>query len=370
MKIICVVSKLKEAIDNGERIITKNLTLPILNNLLLRTEKNNLIVSSTNLEVGVHSWLSCKIIEGGEMTIPAKLLSGIVSNLKNGNIELETKKGKGLIIKADNYKGEIKGQDAQDFPIIPKITKDHHINLSAQELADSLSQVIPFTSISETRPEITGVLFKKEKNQEFISLVSTDSFRLSEKKIFLKNKFKSEEFSFIIPQKTAAEALRLSHGKEEVNIIINKNQISFQFPQNELVSRLIEGNYPDYSSFVPTEFKTELIADREELIKTIKLVSLLSSRINDITFSNNSSKKGMVSVFASDSDLGENSAFLKAEIKGDPLEISFNWHYLLEGLLHTKGKKVIMKFTEKTKPTLVKSTEDTNYIYIVMPIRV
>lgn len=369
MKIICVYDKLKKSVEIAEHIITRNLTLPILNNLLIKTEKNRVIISSTNLEIGIKSWFPCKIIEEGSISVPAKILSGIINNLSQGNIHLTTKKEKTLTITSSEYKGELKGQEAKDFPIIPQLKKDNQFNLDSKDLSSALSQTIPFTAISETRPEITGVFFHKEKNQEFLSLVSTDSFRLAEKKVFLKKEFKTHEFSFIIPQKTAAETLRFLSDTENISVVVEKNQVGYITPQAELVSRLIEGNYPDYTSFIPKEFKTEITIDREELIKNIRLVSLLSSRINDIRFSISSAKPANLMIYASDPDLGENSSSIKADFQGEPIEINFNWHYLLEGLQHIEGKRVNIKFVDSTKPALLRSLSDTSYLYIVMPIR-
>ncbi len=371
MKLICTYEKLKKAVENNERVITKNLTLPILNNILIKTEDSNLFLSSTNLEIGIHSWFSCKVKESGEITVPAKVLSGIISNLSGDNIELTSKKGTTLLISSGNYKGELKGQTSKDFPIIPKVQKRNSIKIKAQDLLQALNQIIPFTSSSETRPEITGVLFKKEKNNQDLKLVSTDSFRLAEKRILLDKNYKNLDFSFILPQRAASELTRLISGKNEVEVSVDNNQVAFKTQQNELTSRLIEGSYPNYDNFIPSKFKTEILLNKNELIKTIRLVSLMSSRINDIKISiDGDGKKANLKAYASDPDLGENSSSIKTELEGDDIEISFNWRYLLEGLQQVEDDKVLIKFTEETKPVLIKSPEDNSYIYVVMPIRV
>ena len=369
MKITCVNSKLKEAVENCERIISRNLTLPILNNIFLRTEKNKIVVSSTNLEVGIRSWFTAKIEEEGEVTVPAKVLAGILTNLSESNIELKTKKETMLGIVSGKYRGELNGQNPKDFPIIPYLKKDQLISFEVKEFSLALSQVIPFTAVSETRPEITGVLFQKEKNQEFLSLVATDSFRLAERKIYLKKEYKKNEFSFILPQRTATEILRLLTGKNETRLVIEPNQVGFETESSEIISRLIEGNYPNYSTFIPKEFKTEIVLNRDELIKNIRLVSLLSSRVNDIHLKIEEEKGGSLTLWASDPDLGENTTTLPVKMTGEPIEINFNWRYLIEGLQNIEGKEVQIKFTDVVKPTLIKSVEDPSYIYIVMPIR-
>lgn len=369
MKVICINEKLKEAVENCEKIISRNLTLPILNNILLKTEKNRVIISSTNLEIGVRSWFTAKVEEEGEITIPARIFSGILANLSENNIELKTKKEAVIGVISGKYRGELNSQNPKDFPIIPHLKKDYLINFEVKDFSSALSQVIPFTAVSETRPEITGVLLLKEKNQEFLCLAATDSFRLAEKKIFLKKEYKKDEFSFILPQRTAAEVLRLLSDKNDVRLAVETNQVGFETEANEVISRIIEGSYPNYASFIPHEFKTELIAGREELIKNIRLVSLLSSRVNDIRLKVDTGKDSSLTLWASDPDLGENTTTLAVKAAGEPLEISFNWRYLIEGLQHIQGKEVQLKFTDVVKPTLIKSAEDPNYLYIVMPIR-
>jgi len=367
MKTICVYNKLREVVDKGERIITRNLTLPILNNFLLIAEDNNLKVSSTNLEIGVTSKFPCKVIENGEITIPAKVFQGIISNLETDKVQIETKKENNLTITTESYKGELKGESARDFPIIPKLKRSLEISFNAQELAKALGQVISFSAFSETRPEITGVLFSKVKKQDFMSLVSTDSFRLAERKVFLTKKDKETEFSFILPQKTSSEILRVLEGEKEIVCVVDKNQIAFELANYNLTSRLIEGNYPDYSSLIPKDFKTEVVVVKEDLTKAIKLVSLLSSRVNDLKLIIKKEKN--VTVYARDPDLGENSTTLAADIKGEPLEISFNWHYLLEGIQHVDGKKISLRLNDNTKPVLIRSLQEANFVYVVMPIR-
>lgn len=370
MKIICAGGKLKEALDYTERIIARNLTLPILNNLLIKTERNGLKVVSTNLEIGVTCWFGCKVLKEGELTVPAKIFYGIVSNLNSDKINLEVKKENTLNINAGEYRADLKGQSAKDFPIIPKLKPDIVLEINIGEFSRALGQVINFVSNSETRPEITGILFAKEKNQTSLRLVSTDSFRLGEKTISVKNEFKEIEFSIIIPQKTAAEVLRVFSGKEgELKIIIEKNQVGFELDKIEIISRLIEGNYPDYKPLIPHEFKTEAIVDKDELLKTIKLISLFSSRINDIRFLISPGKDSKIKAFASDPDLGENSSSINASVSGQALEISFNWRYLADGLAVISDAGVALGFVDETKPCLVRSTQDKNFLYLVMPIR-
>ena len=183
MQIICLQEKLKQALNITERIIGRNLTLPILNNLLLSIEDNKLRISSTNLEIGINCWLIGKIQKKGSITVPAKLISDLVNNLPNKKIELKVKNQQ-LELKCEKFKAVLNGLTAEDFPIIPKIKDKPIIKISGHTLKNSFSQVVEMVSFSESRPEISGVYVKFDKNT--IKLTATDSFRLAEKNFEIK----------------------------------------------------------------------------------------------------------------------------------------------------------------------------------------
>lgn len=370
MNIICSREKLKECLEYTERIISRSLTLPILNNILIKTEKNSLKITSTNLEIGITTWLPCKIIKAGELTIPIKIFYGIISSINSETINLEVKKDNTLSIFTDNYKANLKGEDAKDFPIIPTLKGDFLFEMNSSDLAGALNQVVGFVSNSETRPELTGVFIAKEKDKPELKFVSTDSFRLGEKITLLANDFQKLEFSVILPIKTALEIIRIfSNFKEKIKLILEKNQIKVESDRVEIVSRLIEGNYPDYKKLIPQEFKTEATINKDEFIKALKLVSIFSSRVNDVLFYFSSSISSKIKISAADAELGENSILLDGEVIGENLEIKFNWRYLVDGLTNINANKINLNFIDETKPCLITSPEDKNFIYLVMPIR-
>lgn len=369
MKIICLQENLKNGLNTTERIIGKNLTLPILNNLLLKTDKGKLKISSTNLEIGINYWASGKIEKDGEITIPAKVLSSIISQLPNKKIELESK-DRIIYLKCENYKAKIKGQDAREFPIIPKIQPQAEIEINKAALKSGLAQVAGMAANSEARPEISGILFSFEKNK--LKLAATDSFRLAEKSIFLKTDFTG---SMIVPQRTAQELIRIlsdqadNNKKEEsVKIIMGVNQVMFDLGCIQLVSRLIDGQYPDYQQIIPTSFQTKIIINRDELAKTIKIASLFSSKISDVQLKV-FPQKGIVEVFSQNADIGENRAEIRAEGEGKEAQVSFNWRYLLDGLSNISSDKVLCGLNNETAAAILKPVGGEDYVYVVMPIR-
>lgn len=370
MEIVSNTQKLKEILEYAERVVTRHLTLPILNNFLLKTDKNGITVSSTNLEIGVSSWFACKVIKEGEITVPAKIFYSIISSLGSDRVFLEIKKDNTLNITTDNYKASLKGESAKDFPIIPKLKKDHIISVDSKIFCKSLSQVVNFVSNSETRPEITGVLVSKEKGEKEIKIVATDSFRLGEKSIKTDDSYKDFGFSVIIPSKTATEIIRIfSEMDGDLNLIIEKNQICAELNRTEIVSRLIEGNYPDYKRLIPESFNMQVNIKKDEFLRTLKLVSLFSSRVNDIGLVFNKGKEPKVRIYATDSDLGENSSELDIDITGEDMEIRFNWRYLADGVSGMNSEVISLSFIDESKPCLIKSPQDNTFLYIVMPIR-
>ena len=372
MKLVCLQKNLQKGLNITERIVGKNTTLPILNNVLLETQKGLLSISSTNLEIGINCLISAKIEKAGSITVPAKLFSGFVNNLPNDKIFLELKNNN-LNVKLLNYKAIISGESAKNFPIIPKITGEELFIVNTVILKNGLNQVIYAASFTENRPEINGIFINIIKDK--IIMAATDSFRLAEKTINF-NKKSENNTSFIIPIRSAQELLRILGEKSgEVKLVVNKNQILFSIKDNntdepsvDLVSRLIDGNFPDYKQLIPKDFKTKLIINKNELLNSVKISSVFSGKINDVKFSV-SGAKNEIDVVAKDFSAGENSSKIKGEITGDDLEITFNYKYIIDGLNSLSGENIFWGFNGPTQPSLLRVLDNRDYFYIVMPIR-
>jgi len=365
MEIICLQENFKKGINVVGNIIGKNLTLPILNNVLLTVEKKRLRLVSTDLEMAITHWTPGKVKKEGEITMPAKLLSDFINNLPNKKIEIKTKDNS-LHIKCENFKSVVKGIDSKEFPIIPKVRGGSILKIEALKLKQAFSQVVNFTSLSDIRPEISGVLM--DFNSKGIKFVATDSFRLGEKALSIKNETKT---SVIIPLRTIQELIRIlsEQDKDElVEILIEQNQILFKTPDIQLISRLIEGTYPNYEQLISKQFETNLILDRDEFLNTVKIASLFSSKINDLRLKV-VPKKSLVEIFAQDTEIGENTSELKGEIKGKEVEIIFNHKYLLDGLNNIDSNKVILGLNGETNPGILKPVGDPGFVYVIMPIK-
>lgn len=370
MKILCLYEKLKEAFSITERIVGKNANLPILNTVLIESKKKHIQISSTDLELALVYSIHGKIEKEGKIAVPAKLIAGFINNLScSKKITLEAKKHN-LLIKTEGFKAQILGIDAEEFPIIPQIKKTNPIKLSAQDLVKGLEKMSKSVGISGIRPEITGVLFSYDSKNNTFLLVSTDSFRLSEKKILLAKHIPAD-FSFILPSKTVNEIIRIFGDKKE-NLSFftgDKNQILIEGENIQLVSRLIEGEFPNYQSIIPQKFLFEIVISRMILISKIKAISAFSSRTNDIIFT---FQKNKIEISAKESGSGEGSAemFMENQNITEKLSIVFNWKYLLDGLESIDSDEVAFSFNSSSQPALLKpAISNPDFLYIIMPIK-
>lgn len=376
MKIITLRTNLQKIINLIQRIITKNPKLPILENILIEVENKKIKISATNLELGLNIWLKGKINGEGKVCVPINLISNIINNSKDERIELNTE-NLNLIIKSDNYSAIIKGYDYNDFPIIPNLNtilssikdkeKENILELSTKEIKELISQLENIVTISETHPELSGIYLKFKKNE--IEAVATDSIRLGIKKIKIAENNINK--NIILPLISFYELIQILNLKEHesVKIIINDNQIVFDFDNIYFVSRLINGNYPNYEQIIPKEFNIILKLNKQEFINQLKLVSLFTSNNNDIKLEilNKENKIKLTS----QTQQGSSSAIIKADIEGRGLEgIIFNYKFILDGLNNIKDKNnIIFKIQNESTPILIEGVEKDTFNYILMPIK-
>lgn len=363
---------LKNGISVVERVSQKNLSLPILQNVLVKGEKNFLNLSTTNLEIGIKWWALAKINKEGEITIPTHLFSNIVNFLPNKVIKLE-KKDSALTVECENYYTSLFGLEPEEFPIIPILKEGEKISLNSQKLCQGLSQVVDISSPSVARPEISGVYLHFQNN--LIKLAATDSFRLAEKKIFQEMPL-SKEISLILPRQTAKEILNIFGEKEiGLQVYFSPSQILFEsqmteipHPQIQISSKLIEGEYPNYEAIIPKKSETQIILPKTEFLNQIKSASLFSGKINEVSFKINP-RKGVVEINSQNLELGKYQSEIPAKIKGKEIKISFNHRFLSDGLFQIKTPEVILELTGEEGPAVLKPVGDESYLYVVMPIK-
>ncbi|MDD2766874.1 MAG: DNA polymerase III subunit beta [Candidatus Moranbacteria bacterium] len=383
MKLICTQENLNRIISYLEKVAGKQSTLPILSNFLLETENGRLKISATNLEIGIIGYIGAKIEKEGKIAIPAKLLSNFIHNLPLGDVlELESDT-EGLKIISTAYQTKIKGLDGKDFPIIPEYKEEYFFSFPAQELKRALSRLLFCISVNNARLELTGVHIFFYKDH--IELASTDSFRLAEETIPLVvqgseyDAFLTNNQSLIIPGNTLHEIIHIiTPESKDVKIALKENQIFFEIDGVQIISRIINGKYPDYKQIIPKNFQFQAVFEKESLQRALKIASSFSSyNSSEITLHLQSKEKQCV-VSSESQEIGTNKAILPIEIIKDniePLTIIFNPRYLLEGISALGSEKILFSANDKSTPVelRISDTKNTllteNYLYIVMPIR-
>ena len=375
MKITTLKENLKEGINYVEKVIGKNLTLPILNNILLEADDSFIKLSATDLEIGITYWLLAKVEEKGGISIPAKILSSFINSLPKEKVNINQKELM-VSISCQNYKATIKGFSKEEFPIIPQIKEGDQIEIDGKIFYEGLSQIVSIPVLSQTRPEISGIFVSFTKKS--LKLAATDSFRLAEKNLTIDYPLE-KEYSLIIPQKTGYELLQILSEKNQQNkkikIYFSPDQIMFEammedakHPQMRLISRLIEGEYPNYQEIIPQKYQTQVVLPKEEFLNQIKIASLFSGKINDVKIKADP-KSEILEISSQNPDLGENNSSIPYKMKGEKQEIDFNYKFLIDGLLNIKSSEVIFELNGEDGPGVLKPVGDASYLYVVMPIK-
>src|SRR5258708_171787 len=361
MKLVVNQKNIKRAIGLTEKIVSKNTSLPILNNILLKTENGRLRISATNLELGINTLIGVKIEEVGEIAVPVRIFSDFINTVQDEKITLTTKNNT-LSITTDRQKTKILGFDPKDFPIIPKIKSEPILSISSQTLKNSLLKVLDSMAISEARPELAGVLIEIKDNKGIF--VSTDIFRLTEVTIPLKS---TSPASMILPRNTVTELIRMCGDVQgDVQIKYEDNQVAFIAEDIELVSRVVDGTYPPYKNVIPNNFMSRVLIKRDDLENNVRLAGLFSSNISDVKVSCVQDK---LIISAQNSDKGEIETDVPPVLKNEPFEMSLNYRYMLDGLKNMPGNEVILEFTGAGSPFVVKPSDDKSLLYLIMPLR-
>lgn len=370
MKVICTRENLRKGITYCERSVGKNPTLPILGNILLETEKGLLKLSATNLEVGVVSYVRAKVEKEGKITVPAGLLGGLIHNVKDEQITLE-EVGQTLRVSSSNFESKLRTTAAEDFPLIPKVTEGDQLKIKGSDFSAAIRVTAPALATLETKLELTGACVTVSANG--VSVAATDGYRLAEQKIKLAKKPEKDAI-YIIPGRSAQEAERIfSDEQKEITISTSENQIAFQNEDVYFVSRLIEGQYPDYKQIIPEQFKAKVKTSKEELVSSLRLAGIFSTtQTKDVKIKLEDDK---VTLHAISGELGEHHAVLPAETEGEKLEVTFNYQFLQDGLGSIPQEEIELSLNGSEGPSLIrginnqtkKAVED--YLYIVMPIR-
>jgi len=364
MKLECSAEKIKESISQVEKIISKNSTLEALNSVLITALKKSLMLRSTNLSLGIEIEIPGNIIEEGDILIPGNILNNTILNLSGEKIIKMEQKENNLVLSNKNNSIILKSVPKDDFPTIPRVIDGNIFKIMSSDLVDGMKEVFYSASISDIKPEISSVCLYTNQNK--IYFVATDSFRLAEKSI--KNDDNLEVEGILIPYKNVVEIIRIfSNLKEKVEVIYNKNQISFTSPGFYLTSRLIDGIFPDYNQIIPKEYKTSAIVLKNDIQNALKLSSVFADKFNQITLNINPKDKKF-EIYAENKDIGENKTNLEGSLKGEEVKVNINLKYLLDCFQSIKEDSISINLNGSNKPIIIKGNSDKSFQYLIMPM--
>ncbi len=365
MELSVTQENLAKALSGVGRVASSKAGLPILSNILLRTDGNRLLVAATNLEVASTHYVGAKVITPGAITIPARLVSDFVTSLPKGPVELKVQDAH-LTITSGGYTSVINGVVADEFPELPTIDETSSIQygVNVADFKQAVSQTIITSSSDSTRPVLTGVYWHSFEG--YLYLAATDGYRLSERKLV---ETKSE-VAAIIPTSTLQEVLRtISDDVSEVEMLFDETQVRFRVGEAEITSRLIDGNFPPYRELIPATSETELTLATSEFTRITKIAGLFARDSGGSVTLTANKEKSTLSIHSIASELGENTSETQAEVTNDG-QVTLNSRYLAEALSAIDGSTVTFRFSGKLAPcVLTAKADDVNYKHIIMPLK-
>jgi DNA polymerase III subunit beta len=362
MKLQVTQENLNRALGSVARVANSRGTLPILANVLIKTSNNRLSLSATNLDIAITHYIGAKVKDEGSITVPARLMQDFVGSLPAGVISLDLQETK-LHVTTDQYQSVVNGIMADDFPIMPAISDGKSWTVGGTTFKKALQQVVFAASNDETRPVLTGVLLQTHSGK--LHMAATDSYRLAEKQLGA-NK---NDIQLLIPASAMHDLLRvLGDNDDEVKVTHDDQQVLFQVGDVELVTRLLEGKYPDYRKLIPESFATQATLKRADLVNVTKVSSLFAREsAGSVTIEVDEDAK-QLSIRSVASQLGENTATAEAKVKGSG-SITLNSRYLLDALGVLHGEEVVFGFNGKLEPTLLHDPANPDYQHIIMPLK-
>jgi DNA polymerase III subunit beta len=363
MKLECDKSKIESVIQKTSKLANKHLTLPVLSCVYFDVLDNKLIVKSTNLDIGVEIEMKVKTIEKGCLAVPANVLLGVLSSIKEDKLIFESKDNN-LKISSSKNSVVIKCLPHDDFPSIPKLGDSKSIKINCHDLISGFKSVWYSASNSNIKPELSSVYVFKEDGQ--LVFVSTDSFRLAEKKVNTKTPVDFPHT--LLPFRNVSEIIKLFEDYDgDINIIFEKNQAAFITEDMYLVSRLIDGTFPDYKQIIPKSFGANATVLKNDLINSIKTSNIFSDSLNQVKLKVDVKNKSL-DIESKNNDVGESKESINASTSGDNIELNFNSKYLIDCMQSIPSDSLALNFGGAGKPLAISGATDKSFLYIVMPM--
>jgi DNA polymerase-3 subunit beta len=376
MKVSCLQENLAKGLSIVSRAVaSRSTTLPVLSNVMLSTDNGRLKLSATNLEIGINTWIGAKVEEDGAVTVPARTFADLVNTLPPERIDMEISvRTQTLHLRCGRSEANIKGIDAQEFPLIPTPEGAGQIVIEPETMEKMIRQVAFAAATDESRPMLTGVLTKFDQDQ--FTMAAADGFRLSVRSAIINTRV-AEPVQILIPSKALTELARISGDQEdpiEVTISPTRNQILFHLTNTDLVAQLIDLQFPDYDQIIPKRHSTRTVVDTDALLKAGRAANIFAresantARIHivpggDLT-------PGHISVAARSDETGDNVGEIDATVEGEEVEIAFNVRYLLDVLSVADASQVALETTTPSSPGVIRLIGDDDFIHVIMPMHI
>ena len=369
MKLSVMQENLARGLSVVSRAVSNRSTLPVLANVLLKTEDAGLKLTATNLEIGITYWVPGKIETDGATTVPAKLLTDLVNSLPAGElVDLALLAGDVLHLKSGRFETHIKGIDADEFPAIGAAGERPTTRIAQNVLRRALAETAFAAASDEARPILTGVLARFEGDQ--LTLAAADNYRIAVKTIPILDPV--PETSVVVPARALNELARiLADVEEPVEVVLaaGRNQILFHLDGIDLVSRLIDGQFPNYQQVVPTAHTTRAVLDREELLRAVRPAALIAHEsANIVKLAVSADGEPGITVSAN-AEVGDHVGQVEAGVEGDGTTIAFNARYLADVLTNVTADQLALELNGPLSPGVFKPIGDDHYIHVVMPVR-
>ena len=364
MKIECIRERLSEAVSKAEKITSKNASLPILSCILLRATKDGLFINSTNLDIGLEIKIPAKVGTEGVVAIPGAILNSFLNSISSEKtVTLDLQDGN-LLVSTPKTNTVIKIFPHDDYPTIPFVNTEKGLDIPAESLVTGIKSVWYSSATSSIKPELSSVCVTPEENS--IVFVATDGLRLAEK--IIKTKQIPDFSQILIPVKNAVEIIRVFEGVEEnLKMVIEQNQIAISYNDIYLVSRIVEGSFPNYKAIIPKEFVSEVTVLKQDLVNCFKTSSIFTDSFNHTKFIVHAEEK-TIEIITKNNNVGENSTTIHGVIIGDSMDINFNYKYIMDALVSINSDSLKLSFSGINKPMIMKPVGDESFLYLLMPM--
>ncbi|ENH98452.1 DNA polymerase III subunit beta [Gracilibacillus halophilus YIM-C55.5] len=378
MKIVINQDKLINSIQNVTKAISSKTAIPILAGLKIQADHEGVTLTGSNSDITIESFIP-KEEEGiqyidelipGEIIVHASYFPDIIRKLPSETVEIEVDEQLQVTIRSGNSEFDLNGQDAEEYPQLPKIQTDSTFELPINLLKHMIKQTVFAVSTSETRPILTGVNLKVENNE--LHFIATDSHRLAASKLPLS--IDQEKFPFeqiVIPGKSLNELNKiLDETDETIQISVTDNQIIFQTEHLFFLSRLLDGKYPETSRLIPEESKTIIYAQTKNLLQAVDRASLLARENHNNVIQLQTIDDKTIEVTSNSPEIGKVEEDVTInQIDGEELKISFSSKYMIDALKIMDTEQVKIEFTGAMRPFIIKPTDHDQLLQLILPVR-